>query len=86
MTIITGAQTTEVTGDGERVNGLIYKDRQSGALHTVELAGVFVQIGLRAEYGLAEGHGQALAATAKSRSMRAARPRCPAYSPPEIAP
>ncbi len=46
VTIITGAQTTEVTGDGERVNGLIYQDRQSGALHTVELAGVFVQIGL----------------------------------------
>jgi alkyl hydroperoxide reductase subunit F len=46
VTIITGAQTTEVTGDGERVNGLIYKDRQSGVLHTVELAGVFVQIGL----------------------------------------
>ena len=46
VTIITGAQTTAVTGDGERVNGLIYKDRQSGALHTVELAGVFVQIGL----------------------------------------
>ena len=46
VTIITGAQTTEVTGDGERVNGLVYRDRQSGALHTVELAGVFVQIGL----------------------------------------
>jgi len=46
VTIITGAQTTEVTGDGERVNGLIYKDRQSGALHTLDLAGVFVQIGL----------------------------------------
>jgi alkyl hydroperoxide reductase subunit F len=46
VTIITGAQTTEVTGDGERVNGLIYKDRQSGALHTLTLEGVFVQIGL----------------------------------------
>jgi alkyl hydroperoxide reductase subunit F len=46
VTVITGAQTTEVTGDGERVTGLIYKDRQSGALNTVELAGVFVQIGL----------------------------------------
>jgi alkyl hydroperoxide reductase subunit F len=46
VTIITGAQTTEVTGDGERVTGLVYKDRQGGALHTVELAGVFVQIGL----------------------------------------
>jgi NADH-dependent peroxiredoxin subunit F len=46
VTIVTGAQTTAVTGDGERVNGLVYMDRQSGALHTVELAGVFVQIGL----------------------------------------
>jgi NADH-dependent peroxiredoxin subunit F len=46
VTVITGAQTTEVTGDGERVTGLIFKDRQSGALNTVELAGVFVQIGL----------------------------------------
>jgi NADH-dependent peroxiredoxin subunit F len=46
VTIITHAETTEVTGDGERVTGLIYKDRQSGVLNTVELAGVFVQIGL----------------------------------------
>ena len=46
VTIITGGQTIEVTGDSERVNGLIYKDRRSGTLHTVELAGVFVQIGL----------------------------------------
>ena len=46
VTIITGAQTTEVTGDGERVSGLLYKDRQSGMLHTLDLAGVFVQIGL----------------------------------------
>ncbi|MEP6886335.1 MAG: alkyl hydroperoxide reductase subunit F [Gammaproteobacteria bacterium] len=46
VAIITGAQTTEVTGDGERVTGLIYKDRQSGTLKTLELAGVFVQIGL----------------------------------------
>ena len=46
VTIVTDAQTTEVKGDGERVTGLIYKDRQSGALKTVELAGVFVQIGL----------------------------------------
>jgi alkyl hydroperoxide reductase subunit F len=46
VSVITGAQTTEITGDGQRVNGLVYKDRQSGALRTVELAGVFVQIGL----------------------------------------
>jgi NADH-dependent peroxiredoxin subunit F len=46
VTVITGAQTTEVTGDGERVTGLAYTDRQSGSLITLELAGVFVQIGL----------------------------------------
>ncbi|MCJ2188365.1 alkyl hydroperoxide reductase subunit F [Novosphingobium beihaiensis] len=44
--IIVSAQTTEVTGDGEKVNGLSYKDRESGAEHHVELEGVFVQIGL----------------------------------------
>ncbi|MDP9066384.1 MAG: alkyl hydroperoxide reductase subunit F [Pseudomonadota bacterium] len=46
VTVITGAQTTEVLGDGQRVTALTYKDRQSGASHTLELAGVFVQIGL----------------------------------------
>ena len=46
VTIVTGAQTNEITGDGERVTGLNYKDRQSGVLHSIELAGVFVQIGL----------------------------------------
>ena len=44
--VLVNAQTTEVTGDGERVNGLVYKDRESGEEHTVELEGVFVQIGL----------------------------------------
>lgn len=44
--IITSAQTTEVTGDGQRVNGLVYKDRTNDKVHTVELEGVFVQIGL----------------------------------------
>jgi NADH-dependent peroxiredoxin subunit F len=44
--IITSAQTTEVKGDGEKVTALVYKERSSGELHTVELAGVFVQIGL----------------------------------------
>ena len=46
VTVITGAQTTEVTGDGQRVTGLAYQDRQGGGLHRLELAGVFVQIGL----------------------------------------
>ncbi|MGB1558245.1 MAG: alkyl hydroperoxide reductase subunit F [Oceanococcaceae bacterium] len=44
--VITSAQTTEVRGDGKRVNGLIYTDRQSGESHSLELEGIFVQIGL----------------------------------------
>jgi len=40
------AQTTEVKGDGQKVTGLIYKDRISEELHNVELEGIFVQIGL----------------------------------------
>ena len=46
VTIHTNALTTEITGDGTRVNGLVFKDRRTGDLHRVELAGVFVQIGL----------------------------------------
>lgn len=46
VTVITSAQTTEVTGNGEKVNGLRYKDRTTDELRTVELEGIFVQIGL----------------------------------------
>ncbi|WP_440996348.1 alkyl hydroperoxide reductase subunit F [Arhodomonas sp. SL1] len=46
VTVIRSAQTTEVTGDGNRVNGVDYKDRTSGEIRHVEVAGVFVQIGL----------------------------------------
>ena len=44
--IITSALTTEVLGDGEKVMGLSYKDRNKDELHQIELEGVFVQIGL----------------------------------------
>ncbi len=40
------AQTTEISGDGQKVNGLSYKDRATDTVHHVELEGVFVQIGL----------------------------------------
>ncbi|WP_170799643.1 alkyl hydroperoxide reductase subunit F [Stutzerimonas stutzeri] len=40
------AQTTEVKGDGQKVTGLVYKDRSSEEIHSVELEGIFVQIGL----------------------------------------
>ncbi len=45
VTIITSAQTTQVTGT-DKVNGLNYKDRVSGEVHHLALEGIFVQIGL----------------------------------------
>ncbi|MDK8462516.1 alkyl hydroperoxide reductase subunit F [Marinobacter sp. SS13-12] len=44
--ILTSAQTTEVTGEGGKVNGLQYTDRATGESHHVSLEGVFIQIGL----------------------------------------
>jgi NADH-dependent peroxiredoxin subunit F len=46
VTVITSAQTTEVTGDGEKLDGIVYQDRKSGQTHRIDLEGVFVQIGL----------------------------------------
>lgn len=45
-TVIMNALSTEVVGDGAQVTGLKYKDRATDVEHTVELAGIFVQIGL----------------------------------------
>jgi len=44
--VITSALTSEVKGDGQKVTGLVYKDRNSDAFIPVELEGIFVQIGL----------------------------------------
>ena len=44
--IVTSGQTTEITGKGGKVNGLVLKDRKSGEERRVELEGVFIQIGL----------------------------------------
>ena len=46
VTILTQAQTTEIAGDGQKVNGLRYTDSATGQSHLVPLEGVFVQIGL----------------------------------------
>ena len=46
VTVHTEALTTEVVGDGSKVTGLRYKDRATEQEHVVELAGIFVQIGL----------------------------------------
>lgn len=45
VTVVTNAQTTEITGT-DKVNGISYMDRETEQTHHVELQGVFVQIGL----------------------------------------
>lgn len=45
VTVVKNVQTKEITGT-DKVNGITYTDRESGADHHVELQGVFVQIGL----------------------------------------
>ncbi|MCP3776019.1 alkyl hydroperoxide reductase subunit F [Paenibacillus sp. MZ04-78.2] len=45
VTVFKNVQTKEITGT-DKVNGISYIDRDSGAEHHVELQGVFVQIGL----------------------------------------
>ncbi|TAL74838.1 MAG: alkyl hydroperoxide reductase subunit F [Rhodanobacter sp.] len=44
--VVVGAQPTEVLGADDKVNGLVYRDRNDGVMHSVSLEGVFVQIGL----------------------------------------
>ena len=46
VSVLVSARTTEVQGDGQKVTGLTYEDRVTGAIHTVPLEGIFVQIGL----------------------------------------
>ncbi|WP_341939130.1 alkyl hydroperoxide reductase subunit F [Marinimicrobium sp. C2-29] len=44
--IIASAQTTEILGDGTKANGLKYTDRASGESRQLDVAGIFIQIGL----------------------------------------
>ena len=46
VTVITRALSTEVTGNGEKVNGLVYLERDTEQVKRIELEGIFVQIGL----------------------------------------
>lgn len=46
VAVITSAETCAVIGDGQRVTGLKYRERSSGEMRDLEVAGVFVQIGL----------------------------------------
>ncbi|HRF83970.1 MAG TPA: FAD-dependent oxidoreductase, partial [Pseudoxanthomonas sp.] len=44
--IIVSACSTEVLGDGQKVTGLVYTDRNDDREHRLALDGIFVQIGL----------------------------------------
>lgn len=57
ITIIKQAQTTEVIGDGTRVTALNYNDRVTGETKKIELAGIFVQIGLVPNSEFLKGSG-----------------------------
>jgi hypothetical protein len=60
VTVITKALSTEVTGDGNKVNGLLYKDRTTDETKRIDLDGIFVQNRPVAEHRLAESYGQPL--------------------------
>jgi alkyl hydroperoxide reductase subunit F len=46
ISFVTSAQTKQVNGDGKTVKSLLYLDRRENLEKTIELDGVFVQIGL----------------------------------------
>jgi alkyl hydroperoxide reductase subunit F len=46
VTIVTEARTSTVLGDGQKVIGLEYENRQNGQMMKIDLDGIFVQIGL----------------------------------------
>ena len=46
VTVITNARSTRVVGDGTKVTALEYEDRPSTTIHSLDLDGIFVQIGL----------------------------------------
>lgn len=50
--IFRSSQTLEVVGNGEKVTAIRVKDRNTGQERTVELDGIFIQIGLAANSGV----------------------------------
>ncbi len=46
VSIVTGAETLAILGDGSKVNSLQFRHRKNGETQTIELDGIFVQIGL----------------------------------------
>lgn len=55
--IVTSAATKEIIGNGKEVTGLKYEDRTTGEEKTLELSGLFIQIGLLPNTKWLEGSG-----------------------------
>jgi alkyl hydroperoxide reductase subunit F len=55
VSTVLNAQTTAIVGNGEKVNGMSYRDRLTDENLTVEVDGVFVQIGLSANSSVFQG-------------------------------
>ncbi|MCG8472934.1 MAG: alkyl hydroperoxide reductase subunit F [Desulfobacterales bacterium] len=55
VTVMTGAMTTEITGNGQRVTGIEVTEQKSGKTQHLDLSGVFVQIGLIPNSGFLQG-------------------------------
>ena len=55
VTVITGAETKEVIGDDSKVTQLVYIDRETATEKHLDLAGIFIQIGLLPNTNWLEG-------------------------------
>ena len=53
--VLLGVRTEAILGDGKKVTGIRFEHRASGAIETIELDGVFVQIGLVPSSALLDG-------------------------------
>ena len=47
MKFIWNAQTEEIVGDGNKVTGVKYKDKETGEEKEVKVAGVFIYVGIQ---------------------------------------
>lgn len=55
VSILTNAKTEEILGNSQKVNALKYQNRATGQSETLDLDGVFVQIGLIPNTGFLQG-------------------------------
>ena len=60
ITTIPNTLPAEVLGDGQKVTGIAWHDKDSGAAQRIDIAGIFVQIGLVPNTGWLKDSGLAL--------------------------